>query len=76
MVVADDGVGGATATAGSGLEGLRDRVEALGGAFTVDSPPGHGHARRRPRSRSRTPKTATRASVRRRIAAPRPSAPT
>ena len=42
IVVADDGVGGATATPGSGLEGLRDRVEALGGRFGLDSPPGGG----------------------------------
>jgi signal transduction histidine kinase len=39
--VADDGIGGAT-TAGSGLRGLADRVEALGGRFTVSSPPGRG----------------------------------
>jgi signal transduction histidine kinase len=35
--VGDDGVGGASETAGSGLAGLRDRVEALGGDFAVDS---------------------------------------
>jgi len=40
--VADDGVGGATATAGSGLEGLADRVEALGGVFELVSPEGGG----------------------------------
>jgi len=40
--IADDGVGGAAESPGSGLEGLRDRVEALGGAFTVESPPGQG----------------------------------
>ncbi len=33
--VADDGVGGAAPKAGSGLEGLRDRVEATGGRFSV-----------------------------------------
>ena len=27
---------------GSGLEGLRDRIEAIGGKFEVDSPPGRG----------------------------------
>jgi signal transduction histidine kinase len=37
--VADDGVGGADAT-GSGLTGLRKRVEALDGAMHVASPPG------------------------------------
>jgi signal transduction histidine kinase len=41
--VADDGIGGASAAgAGSGLRGLADRVEALGGRFTVSSPPGRG----------------------------------
>ncbi|MGZ4270287.1 MAG: GAF domain-containing sensor histidine kinase [Solirubrobacteraceae bacterium] len=39
--VADDGVGGA-ALGAHGLGGLRDRVEALGGALTVSSPPGAG----------------------------------
>ena len=40
--VADDGIGGATTAGGSGLRGLADRVEALGGRFTVSSPPGRG----------------------------------
>jgi len=40
--VADDGVGGATASEGSGLGGLKDRVEALDGRLTVLSPPGGG----------------------------------
>jgi signal transduction histidine kinase len=40
--VADDGAGGADPAAGSGLRGLADRVEALGGRLTVDSPPGAG----------------------------------
>jgi len=40
--IEDDGVGGAEASAGSGLLGLIDRVEALGGRFTLASPPGHG----------------------------------
>src|SRR5262249_17344653 len=35
--VDDDGIGGASESAGSGLAGLRDRVEALGGEFAVDS---------------------------------------
>jgi signal transduction histidine kinase len=38
--VADDGVGGVQE--GTGLCGLRDRFEALGGTLTVDSPPGSG----------------------------------
>jgi signal transduction histidine kinase len=40
--VADDGIGGASVGSGSGLRGLADRVEALGGWFTVSSPPGLG----------------------------------
>jgi signal transduction histidine kinase len=40
--VRDDGVGGARATAGSGLSGLADRVGACDGTLTVDSPPGEG----------------------------------
>ncbi len=40
--VADDGVGGADAAAGSGLTGLADRVAALGGTLRVTSPPGAG----------------------------------
>ena len=40
--VADDGIGGAAAGHGTGLRGLTDRVEALGGTLTVSSPPGRG----------------------------------
>jgi signal transduction histidine kinase len=40
--VRDDGAGGADARRGSGLTGLRDRVEAVGGSMTVDSPAGAG----------------------------------
>ena len=40
--IVDDGVGGAQETVGFGLEGLRNRVESLGGSFTVDSPVGRG----------------------------------
>jgi PAS domain S-box-containing protein len=40
--VADDGRGGANVAAGSGLRGLADRVEALGGDLRIDSPPGGG----------------------------------
>jgi signal transduction histidine kinase len=35
-------VGGADASQGSGLTGLRDRVEAVGGSMTLVSPPGAG----------------------------------
>jgi PAS domain S-box-containing protein len=40
--VEDDGAGGAQTGAGSGLIGLVDRVEALGGRFALESPPGQG----------------------------------
>jgi signal transduction histidine kinase len=40
--VSDDGAGGADPERGSGLRGLADRVEALGGRFSVKSPPGGG----------------------------------
>ena len=40
--VRDDGVGGADTARGSGLVGLRDRVEAVGGTVTLDSPAGAG----------------------------------
>jgi signal transduction histidine kinase len=40
--VSDDGVGGAGVERGSGLRGIADRVEALGGRLRVDSVPGRG----------------------------------
>jgi signal transduction histidine kinase len=40
--VRDDGIGGAAFTPGSGLVGLKDRVEALGGQMSLESPPGAG----------------------------------
>jgi signal transduction histidine kinase len=40
--VRDDGVGGADPARGSGLIGLRDRVEATGGTFRLKSRPGEG----------------------------------
>jgi signal transduction histidine kinase len=40
--VADDGAGGADASGGSGLRGLADRVQALGGRLLVGSPAGGG----------------------------------
>jgi signal transduction histidine kinase len=42
VAVRDDGAGGADFTRGTGLAGLRDRVEAIGGQFLLDSPPGAG----------------------------------
>jgi signal transduction histidine kinase len=42
VTVADDGVGGADLARGSGLRGLAARIEALGGRFHVESPPGRG----------------------------------
>ena len=44
LSVRDDGVGGADPARGSGLVGLRDRVEALGGTIAVESPSGAGTA--------------------------------
>jgi signal transduction histidine kinase len=40
--VRDNGVGGADPVRGSGLVGLKDRIEALGGTFSVHSPAGGG----------------------------------
>jgi signal transduction histidine kinase len=42
LSIHDDGVGGADPSTGTGLVGLRDRVEALGGTITIESPPGAG----------------------------------
>ena len=42
MSISDDGVGGADPARGSGLVGLKDRVEAAGGSLTVQSPHGKG----------------------------------
>lgn len=42
LAITDDGVGGAHAGGGSGLIGLKDRVNALSGELTVSSPPGDG----------------------------------
>ena len=40
--VGDDGTGGADPSRGTGLRGLADRIEALGGKLELYSPPGHG----------------------------------
>jgi GAF domain-containing protein len=42
LSIRDEGVGGADPGRGSGLTGLRDRIEALGGTFRIESPPGSG----------------------------------
>jgi signal transduction histidine kinase len=42
VTVSDDGIGGASFDAGSGLRGLADRVEALGGSLTREGPSGRG----------------------------------
>jgi signal transduction histidine kinase len=42
VTIADDGKGGADAGGGSGLTGLADRVQAVGGRLEVSSPAGHG----------------------------------
>jgi signal transduction histidine kinase len=44
LSIRDDGVGGADPAGGSGLIGLRDRVQALGGTIEVTSRPGDGTA--------------------------------
>jgi signal transduction histidine kinase len=42
LLIRDDGIGGADPRRGTGIIGLQDRVEALGGTISVLSPPGHG----------------------------------
>jgi PAS domain S-box-containing protein len=44
LTVSDDGRGGADAASGSGLTGLVDRVEAIGGTMHIESPPDGGTA--------------------------------
>jgi signal transduction histidine kinase len=42
LVIRDDGIGEADPALGSGLIGLADRVEALGGTISISSPAGAG----------------------------------
>jgi signal transduction histidine kinase len=42
VAVRDDGLGGADPALGSGLLGLKDRAEAIGGRISLESPPGAG----------------------------------
>jgi signal transduction histidine kinase len=42
VAVEDDGIGGADPENGTGLVGLTDRIEALGGRLGIESPPGRG----------------------------------
>jgi signal transduction histidine kinase len=42
MSISDDGIGGADSSHGSGIIGLKDRVDSLGGVIYVSSPPGVG----------------------------------
>jgi signal transduction histidine kinase len=42
LLIRDDGTGGADPSGGSGLIGLTDRVEALGGTIAISGPPGAG----------------------------------
>jgi signal transduction histidine kinase len=42
LTIEDDGAGGAQPSVGSGLSGLHDRITALSGTLTLDSPPGRG----------------------------------
>jgi signal transduction histidine kinase len=44
LSIRDDGVGGADPAGGSGLIGLRDRVEAMAGTMVIESPAGAGTA--------------------------------
>jgi signal transduction histidine kinase len=58
VVVSDAGVGGAGLARGTGLVGLKDRVEALGGRILLDSPRGAGTS-----LRAELPLTATNGDV-------------
>jgi signal transduction histidine kinase len=40
--IRDNGRGGASLSGGSGIRGLADRIEALGGQFAIESPAGAG----------------------------------
>jgi signal transduction histidine kinase len=42
LAIRDDGIGGVDPARGSGLVGLHDRVEALGGKIVIDSQAGNG----------------------------------
>jgi signal transduction histidine kinase len=42
LSIRDDGIGGADSRKGSGIVGLKDRIDALGGKMTVNSPAGSG----------------------------------
>jgi len=42
VTIEDDGDGGADPTRGTGLRGLADRIDALGGTLRIESEPGHG----------------------------------
>jgi len=42
ITIADDGIGGADPSRGSGMVGLSDRLQALGGELAIDSPLGRG----------------------------------
>jgi signal transduction histidine kinase len=44
LLIRDDGIGGADSSKGSGLIGLVDRVEGLGGTMKISSHPGRGTA--------------------------------
>lgn len=44
LTIRDDGIGGADSRKGSGLVGLNDRIEAIGGQLRITSNPGHGTA--------------------------------
>jgi signal transduction histidine kinase len=46
VTIVDDGIGGADPDRGSGMIGLSDRLQALGGELSFESPPGKGTALR------------------------------
>jgi signal transduction histidine kinase len=46
LSIQDNGIGGADSRKGSGLVGLKDRIEALGGQILVESPRGRGTSMR------------------------------
>jgi len=60
--IVDDGIGGADPGGGSGLTGLQDRVDALGGRFVVESPARVGHGSRSSSGRPRLTRATSRPS--------------
>jgi signal transduction histidine kinase len=63
LSILDDGVGGVDPKQGSGLIGLKDRVDALGGTIEIGSPPGNGTRLHIEIPLSTTPQTDSRRSL-------------